>query len=468
MKRSEACLLFKQQLLSIYNPHDEGISKEKIITAFWAYLGFLKTFTKNKKLVEFTSWQIEDMLMCIYNSKIDVSREALEVAIDYTRRGGKTRKLSILATFFSLINLRVVWRSPHSDQTVQAAEWFDMNPFVENQKIRTQFRVEIFGSPEISVAVLSEGRIASREADVLIYDEGGTVMTHHANFDYYMNSRPMIAASKNKYIIHASTDCQGSVFYEVLHALKEKEFIMDTKFVSVHTWRDTTWITPEWIEQERKSHLECSWYIDQNYNCIAVVRGGRIFTNIIEVGSEYNPDFPYGFLDKITPTNAGVDFNGENVGHYLVLIAYDEDYVYVLKEINFRDLWKLFDYSHLILELEDGLFNSQFTEQTKRMGLPCVYQEWKEDIKHIRLQELVNRKIVINKHKCPTTYKNLLEAGWDEKSPRPKLAKRSDQHGLDALMHCMNSVSGNIDVVRRRVKRDIFGRLEINSPIRGI
>lgn len=432
--------MFKRGLVELYE-------KEGIIIAFYAYLGFLREFCVNPSYTEWTDWQIADMVMCLENPKVNNRLEALEVALSYTRRGGKTRTLTILADFFALLNLRVVWRAPHSDQLTQAADWFSMNPFTESQKIRTQFRVEVFGSPEISVAVLSEGRIASREADVLIYDEGGSVMLHHQNFDYYKNSRPMIAASKNKYIIHASTDCLGSVFNEELKSLHEKEHRLNTRFTSEHPYTDTTWITEEWIEQERKAHLDCSWYIDQNYRCIAVVRGGRIFTNIIEVGSELFPDYPIGCLDKFTASNGGVDFNGENIGHYLVLVTYDKDFVYVLEEINFWDLPRLLDYENdVMLELEDGLFNTGFTDQTKRFGLRCLYQEWNEEIKHERLQSLVERKIVINRYKCPITYKNLLEAGWDENSPRPKLAKRTDQHGLDALMHSMNGVEGKIIV----------------------
>ena len=437
MKRSEACLQFKRQLLVIY--------KEKgIIDAFFTYLGFLSYFTQNKKLVEFTDWQIADMLMCIYNENIDVSLEALETALNYTRRGGKSRKLTLIAVFFALIHLLVVWRAPHSDQLVQAAEWFSMNPFVESQKIRTQFRVEVYGSPEISVAVLSEGRIASREADVLIYDEGGTVMTYHANFDYYKNSRPMIAASKNKYIIHASTDCEGSVFNEEFKALQRKEYKMNTKFTSIHPWNHTTWISKEWIEQEKRAHLDCDWYIDQNYNCIAVVRGGRIFRNLIIVGDERFPKFPYGCMDDKTPEYGGVDFNGENTGHYLIEVSYDDNFIYLLKETNFWDLNRLFDNLELSLELEEGLFNTAFTDQTKRMGLPCIYQEWNEELKAIRVQELVNRKIVIDQYKTPITFKNLLEAGWDMNSPRPKMAKRVDQHGLDGLLHAIHGVGGRI------------------------
>ncbi|MCP4648566.1 MAG: hypothetical protein GY853_00615, partial [PVC group bacterium] len=331
MKKSEACIVFSKQLRTVW-------LEEGIIIAFFAYLGFLRQFTKNKKYTEWTDWQVADMIMSLYNPEIDPSREALETLWNYTRRGGKSRGLTIIAVFFALLGLQVVWRAPHSDQLIQAADWFSMNPFVESQKIRTQFRVQIFGSPEISVAVLSEGRIASREADVLIYDEGGSIMSWHQNFDYYKNSRPMIAASKNKYVIHASTDCQGSVFNEEYKSLINKQHHLNTRFVSVHTWQDTTWITEEWIEQEKKAHLDCSWYIDQNYNCIAVVRGGRIFNNLIVVGDANQPSYPFGCLDEMNPRFAGVDFNGENVGHYVVLCDYDDDYVYVLEELNFRDL----------------------------------------------------------------------------------------------------------------------------------
>ena len=437
MKRSEACYQFINQLRKI----------PKKVDQFYAYLGFLKVFTQNERYCELSPWQIADMIMSIENEKVNNSVEALETGWNYTRRGGKSRGLTIVGTFFSLIGLQVVWRAPHSDQLIQAAEWFSMNPFVASQKIRTQFRVEVYGSPEISVAVLSEGRIASREADVLIYDEGGSVMNWHQNYDYYKNSRPMIAASRNKYIIHASTDCQGSVFNEEFKALQQKEHKMNTRFTSIHPWHHTTWITKEWIAQEQQSHLDCSWYIDQNYNCIAVVRGGRVFRNLILVGHYTNPDYPQGCMDKKIANYAGVDFNGENVGHYLIKICYDDDYVYVLEEINFWDLTDLFDHENtLSMELEEGLFNTAFTDQTKRMGLACIYQPWNEDMKAIRIQDLVNRKIVIDQYKTPLVYRNLLEAGWDQNARLPKLAKRTDQHGLDGLLHAIHGIEGKIHV----------------------
>ena len=63
MKRQTACIQFKKQLLRLY--------KEKgIVPAFWAYLGFIRNFALDDRYVEFTDWQIADMLMSIYNDKI--------------------------------------------------------------------------------------------------------------------------------------------------------------------------------------------------------------------------------------------------------------------------------------------------------------------------------------------------------------------------------------------------------------
>jgi hypothetical protein len=95
------------------------------------------------------------------------------------------------------------------------------------------------------------------------------------------------------------------------------------------------------------------------------------------------------------------------------------------------------------------------------------YQEWNEEIKHIRLHELINRKIVIDKYKAPVTYRNILEAGWDENSIRPKLKKRTDQHGLDALMHSINGSKGYMHVKRMPNEYEIpriLKKIRIDNP----
>jgi len=461
------CLKFIEQLRGEYKRTND------IIHCFRIYLGFIKQFS-DERYACYTKWQREDMEMSLYNPAIDTTREVLETAWNYSRRGGKSRDLTVIATFFTILKFLVIWRATYSDQLGQAAYWFELNPFVE--KVQTSSnKILVYNSPSINISVLSPGKVASREADILIYDEGGWCFNHLALYEWYKASRPMIAASKFKHIIHASTPARSTAYHEEWMNLKNLEIKHNTKFTSFHPWQDCHWITKEFVEQEREKHIDCPWYIEQNYECKFVVYGGAVFTNYITLGDPHYPQFPYGFLDTKNAHYAGVDFNGEIVGHYLVKIDYDDKYIYVLSEEVFRDLNYLgelpltrwFGDPILSLEIETGLFNDQFADQCKRLGILAVYQEFTEDFKAKRIEELRNRTIIIDRLKCPVTYRNLQEASYDQNSRLPKLEKRTDQHGLDALIHAMHDTSGKIHF-RDRNKKNIFGKLEIYNPIQHI
>ncbi|KKK89692.1 hypothetical protein LCGC14_2730530, partial [marine sediment metagenome] len=232
------CVKFGLQIKEYYNRTKDDIG------AFRYYLGFLKTFAPERyKLCN--QWQREDMEMSISNPKIDTKREVLETAWNYTRRGGKSQKLTVLGVFFSLIEKLVIWRSPHADQLGQASQWFNMNPFVKKVQINNLNKVEVYGSPDINISVLSAGKVASREADILIYDEGGWVFKHLALYKFYKASRPMVAASQYRHIIHASTPARNTAFHEEWENLKDLEIKLNTRFTSLHDDEDCEWITPE-------------------------------------------------------------------------------------------------------------------------------------------------------------------------------------------------------------------------------
>lgn len=446
VSREAAVSTFKRQLLEEYERTGD------IIRCFRIYLGFLKEFAADD-YAEFTKWQESAMIMSVYNEKVDTKNEVLETLWNWCRRAGKSRGLTILGVFFSLLDKDVIWRAPHTDQLQQAGKWFRKNPFVKEVSISYKNAVEIYASPEINIGVLSEGKVASRECDILIFDEGGWVFKDKQVYIYYKNSRPMIAASDFKHIIHASTPARYTAFHEEYNSLRKLEKEYDTRFISVRTWEDCPWITEKWIELEREKHSDTPWYIDQNYNVMFVVYGGAVFDNVIEVGDPDYPQFDKGVLDQVIPTHAGVDFNGDPTKHFIVTLNYNDRYVYVLDEIKFLELSKLFDYQNLSLELEDGLFNEQFTDQTKRMGLKCIYNAWNEADKHKRVQELRNRKIVIDKARCPITYKNLMEAAYDQRKRLPRLEKRTDQHGLDALLHGIHEKGGKVYINKQKSKR---------------
>jgi hypothetical protein len=467
-----ACIKFQLQLKDFYNRTQDDIA------AFRIYLGFIKTFADDRYKL-FTKWQREDMEMSIYNPLIDTSREVLETAWNYSRRGGKSRGLTVLAVFFSLLGKLVIWRSPHADQLGQASQWFSMNPFVKKVSINNLNKVQVYGSPDINISVLSAGKVASREADILIYDEGGWVFKHLALYEFYKASRPMVAASQYRHIIHASTPARNTAFHEEWENLKDLEITRNSRFTSLHKHGDCDWITDEWIEMEREKNSDTPWYVDQNYNCMFVVYGGAVFTNIITLGDPHFPEFPYGFFDSMDrkgkpryiPKYGGVDFNGDVVGHYLVEIDYNDNFVFVLKETKFNDLSELLDerYGNISIEVEDGQFNIPFCNDLRRMGFNGIFQEWNRDKKHTRVQELRNRVIVIDKLKCPLTYRNLMEASYDQGERLPKLEKRTDQHGLDGLLHAIHDRSGVIYTPKHVSKvRELFGGDEKENPLLGL
>ena len=328
--------------------------------------------------------------------------------------------------------------------------------------------MEVYGSPDINISVLSAGKVASREADILIYDEGGWVFKHLALYEFYKASRPMVAASQYRHIVHASTPARNTAFHEEWESLQDLELKLNTKFVSTHTHEDCDWITEEWIEMEREKNSDTPWYVDQNYNCMFVVYGGAVFTNIIALGDAHFPEFPYGYLDKIKPQYAGVDFNGEITGHYIIKIDYNDNFVFVLEEKKFTELRDLLDDSvgRISIEVEDGQFNIPFCNDLRRMGFAGIYQEWNADKKHTRVQELRNRVIIIDKLKCPLTYRNLMEASYDQGERLPKLEKRTDQHGLDGLLHAIHDRSGVIYTPQHVSKvRELFGGDGRENPL---
>ena len=174
------------------------------------------------------------------------------------------------------------------------------------------------------------------------------ISRHLALYEFYKASRPMVAASQYRHIIHASTPARNTAFHEEWENLQDLEIKLNTRFTSLHPDVDCEWITEEWVEMEKEKNSDTPWYVDQNYKCMFVVYGGAVFENVIALGDAHFPEFPYGYLDQkdtrgrevFTPKYGGVDFNGTVVGHYLIEIDYNDNFVFVLRETKFTDLSK--------------------------------------------------------------------------------------------------------------------------------
>jgi hypothetical protein len=436
---SQAAFQFARQLKQLYE-----FGEYDLVSLYKMYLGFVKTFGE-KELRQYVQWQVEAEVGALYNPKVDNTKIPLETVDIRTRRGGKSRKLSMIAVFAALLGLRVIWRTPFTNQLDQASIWFSKNPFVKRIQINQLHRVDVVNQEyHVNIGILSPAQSAGLECNMLIFDEGGWVEKNKKLYQNYKECRPFVASCSPKWIIHATTPARYTAVEEAYQEAQQYEVEWDTQLTWLHTDVDCPWITEEWVEKERLLNLDTPWYVDQNYKCKWVVYGGAVFNNI-------KVD-PAAVLEIQTHRNnfiqAGTDFNGEVAGHYLVESILRDDITYILKETRFTDLSFLNDWkaSHPLssLELEDGLFNTQFTDQTKRMGLDCTYLEWNEQSKMERIARVKNKIILIDPQTAPLTYRNLLEAGYDQNSRLPKLEKRTDQHGLDAYLHSEHYTEGTI------------------------
>lgn len=466
---SKIAIKFADQLLELYES-----GQYHILDLFRMYIGFLSMYgghAGRKDLRLITDWQMKDMLMSIWNDKIDYTREPLETVWNKNRRSGKTEGATILAIFFALLNKEVKWRSAYMKQQKEAKIWFSLNPFV--RKINNQENlVYLYGNSyyPIDIAVLTPGNVTGVECDIAMFDEGGWVFKGLQLYEAYRASRPMVAPSDFKHIIHFSTPARSSAFQEAWDEVQSFAHERNTTLTVLRTWEDCPWITPEFLAYEERMNSDCPWYIDQNYKGIFVVYGGAVFSNFYDINdSVHVSDELYDWFRKARPSHGGVDWNGEFTKHYLGLYKITDDYIFALKEIKFLDISLLKKYEREVsLELEDNdPFSAPFANDAKQLGLLCNYFGWNDENKMERVRQVKARTVIVDKKECPTLWRNLQEAAYDQTSRLPKLEKRPDQHGLDDMLHAMHAGEGVLTVpphLKKRMQQKWGDNQKYSSP----
>ena len=429
-----------------------------ILDLFRMYMGFLHKHGKHNAkhdMRRYTAWQIKDMEMAIWNDKIDYTKIPLETVHNKNRRSGKTKDATRIAVFYALLNLEVKWRSGYMRQQSMAKYWFLMNPFVKYIHYQDN-SIHLYGPSiyPIDLAVLSPGNVTGIECDCAFFDEGGWVFKHLKLYEAYRNARPMVAPSKCKHIMHFSTPARYSAFQEAWLEVEALEVELGTKLTVLRTDEDCPWITPEFVEYERRMNADCPWYVDQNYKGIWVVYGGAVFSNFYDINDTLH--VPQEIRDNWTlPSDrGGIDWNGELTQHYLVLGNVTPKYVFVKEELKFLDLNFLKKYmKHVSLEMEyDDPFSNTFAKTAMELGILGSYFGWKMPAKMERVRQVQIRKVIIDKAKCSTVWRNFQEAALDKKERIPALEKRPDQHGLDGVLHLVHPEAGPV-VYKRRPKR---------------
>lgn len=431
-------------------------------------MGFLIKFGKHNAkhdMRRVTTWQYKDMEMAIWNDKIDYTKIPLETVHNKNRRSGKTKDATRIAVFFGLLNLEVKWRSGYMRQQAMAKYWFLMNPFVANIHYQDN-SVHLYGPSiyPIDLAVLTPANVTGIECDCAFFDEGGWVFKHLRLYEAYRNARPMVAPSKCKHIMHFSTPARYSAFQEAWLEVESLAQELGTTLTVLRTDADCPWITPEFVEYERRMNIDCPWYVDQNYKGVWVVYGGAVFSNFYDVHDTVH--VPQWIRDRwseksMRSDRGGVDWNGEIVKHYLVLGKVTPNYVFIKEELKFTDINFLKKYMKThSLEMEaDDPFSDPFAKTAAELGIIGSYFGWKIEQKMERVRQLQMRTVIIDKAKCPTTWRNFQEAALDPKERLPALVKRPDQHGLDGALHLAHPEVGGISY--KRPPKDSYHNMTI-------
>jgi len=429
--------LILQTIRAIRDAYNSGLVVEKW-RALKLYIGFIQLYASSDAIKRIEQFQFDDMMMAI------VSRECMWLR---SRRGGKSRDLSLIGIFFAIVGLRVLWFAPASDQLKQATQYFFMNPFCDGV---TRNTVKVVNGRDFDLSMLTKGRSASKGTDVLIYDEGGKISTALLQYEYYKYSRAIVADAiwkGDKHIIHASTPCIGTAL-EVEHNDLKK---LSTDLISEHPWQDCWWITEEWVEGERARNLEDPWYVTQEYECGWCVRGNGVFDNVRTMTAEQ-----FGLeTEGKRCTHVGVDINKREmaIGVHIdrlaetIYVLFEKEYSWVDDQKCFLELRSqrmigngraVWMDPHALIEFENGGYNEK-EALSVRFQIGSSVLGWTDPIKGDRLHVARSMQIIICPAFTPRLHKDLREAVYHPLKAIYLKDNAHPCHYLDAFLHALVS-----------------------------
>lgn len=382
--------------------------------AYHIYLESLKLL--NHKYFQFEPFQISDQYLTFHH---------IETAWIRTRRGGKSRDLSVLAVFYVLLGFNLIWLAAKSTQLKQARKYLMANPYVKKIKM---YDVITMGTGTFDLSMITKGRTASQGAHILIFDEGGKINVNLLEYEYYTYARAMVAENTTGFyrIINASTPSLGSVIEEVYRNLLET----DPQAISIHPYTDCgKWISPDFVAKEELKFGK--WYVDQEYRCLFVPHGNQLLANLkVE---ESIPEFPD--MDKTWGGDLGTTV-------MMVGIYVQGDECWVTDEVEFN--W--FDdkdrpileslLNKINVEFESEGFNYYQAREWARIYTNLTYTEWSKEVKGQRLVRARQFKVIhVSPAKTPNTYKDLSSAVGNPTENIWLKDTRHPSHWMDGFMH---------------------------------
>jgi hypothetical protein len=431
------------------------LNKAKPKLALLKYLQYLEGYDPAN--FEYCKWQVQDLLKVEENTRFAFRR---------TRRGSKTRDMSMYSIFKAICGWKVFWRAALGEQLNQSRIYFSLNPFVQEV---TRDYVKIRGfrnqTPQeernrFTLRVIGEGSGRGGECDLLAIDEGGSLVYPYQKDSYYATTKTLASGRNPQFkIIQFSTPKRGSVFEEFCCGVGGVGGIENKGLVSVRTVHECPWIRPEVVEMDREYQPEF-WY-KQEYLAQWTTAAGAIFHDDQFILCDFDVDevkkarpnkwWVSGFLPgsdgKIVKYRlpeqvyGGVDFGGESSsGHAYIELSYDEHNLYILRERIFHRTSTLKTYleeraaNGVSIEIESGGYNEGFRDQLRQFKAKA----WDGEVESKRLGEATARHIIIDPQRCPRMFRDLQVAAWEERPDgklKPDKLRGGGLHFLDALLH---------------------------------
>jgi hypothetical protein len=403
------------------------------------YLNIIKMYGEVRGIYDirnYTDIQISDM---------ELTFEHTETLWLRSRRAGKTRDMTVLAIFYTIIGNTVNWFSVTEDQLEAVRTWFELNPFTDTV---TNDKVNILDCKnEINFGILSAGQVVSKGANTLFFDELRSCPKKDNKYRYYLSARGQLAAASNFKIVSGTTTETGSTEHEQYLNLLST----DPNAISLHPYQDFPHLSEEFIQHEQDQHQEDPWYVDQEYRCKHVLRGGAVFDNIT--------DCELKDIKDLILTHVGVDINYQEMAVGLH-ITKDYKNCYVLFEKQYSWTKDITCYDELrspsimykgrkinihpkaTIEIENDGYNEKecMVVCSRISGIPVSWASTNKD-REVGERQAIGRKfehIYICRANTPNIYDDLTTMVYQKLKAIYLKDSQHQCHWSDAFLHALN------------------------------
>ncbi len=406
--------------------------------------------------------------------------------LNWGRGMSKTLLLCLVSVFFAMLGMKVCYCVPRTDELTQPLEYFNNNPFVDdnphkkgNDKsviIEKARWFSVLGKPMIKITNIDDKgfNLSSGRFNVVIYDECALLMYYKLEVELLNKGKGLLRAMDYPHVIYASTPLVGSHFYEIFehypgHQKSWRNFENTPNNFITNTKEKLEQLLEERLEAEQMGILY-AWETENL--AIPHTASGAAYKNLVVHTSL--DDYP-----SQIPSHCGFDFHGYATGHIWVAFYYNP-------QQSLKDVWVLYEgaetydeadtadesmeflespfFAPMLLRGESGgMINDPYIKAGRKWGMNSVSINGEE--KHDLEANILNYRIHLIKNRTPKFADDIANAEWKDPN-KFELHKESAgvkfrNHYLDAFMNVLPAFSvGKIYIPNKRLRGKSFEQMD--------